>query len=98
MIALRVFSLISAVLLVGAFALALLGPQNMTLGEALHGFDAALAPRLEALCGGGVWRAAVLPLMIRPAWLPLAALGLVCAGVATSLGTSRPSQTRRRRS
>ena len=98
MIALRVFSLISAILLVGAFALALLGPQNMMLGDALHGFDAALVPRLEALCGAGVWQVAILPLMMRPAWLPLAALGLVCAGVATSLGTSRPSQTRRRRS
>ncbi len=97
MIALRAFSLISAILLVGAFALALLGPQDMTLGEALHGVDAALVPRLEALCGAGLWRA-VTPLIVRPAWLPIAALGLVCAGVATSLGTSRPSQTRRRRS
>ncbi len=98
MIALRAFSLISAVLLVGAFALALLGPQDMTLGEALHGMDAALVPRLQALCGAGLWRTGVTPLMIRPAWLPIAALGLVCAGVAMSLGTSRSSQTRRRRS
>ena len=97
MIALRAFSLVSAVLLVGAFALALLGPQDMTLGEALHGLDAGLMPRLEALCGAGLWRVAM-ALIVRPAWLPIAALGLVCAGVAMSLGTSRPSQTRRRRS
>ncbi len=97
MIALRVFSLIAAVLLVGAFALALLGPQDMTLGEALHGFDTGLVARMQALCGPLLWRA-VAPLIVRPAWLPIAALGLVAAGIATSLGTSRPSQTRRRRS
>ena len=98
MIAFRAFSLISAVLLVGAFALALLGPQDMTLGDALRNFDAALLPRLQALCGNGLWRAGVVPLIVRPAWLPVAALGLVCGGVAMSLATSRPSQTRRRRS
>lgn len=97
MIALRAFSLIAAGLLVGAFALALLGPQDMTLGEALHGFDATLVPRFQALCGPTLWRA-IAPLIVRPAWLPIAALGLVAAGVAASLGTSRPSQTRRRRS
>ena len=97
MIALRAFSLLAAALLVGAFALALLGPQDMTLGEALHGFDTGLVPRMQALCGPTLWRG-VTPLIARPAWLPIAALGLVAAGVATSLGTSRPSQTRRRRS
>lgn len=97
MIALRAFSLIAAALLVGAFALALLGPQDMTLGDALHSFDTGLVPRLQALCGPTLWRAAD-TLITRPAWLPLAALGLVSAGVAASLGTSRPSQTRRRRS
>ena len=97
MIALRAFSLIAAGLLVGAFALALLGPQDMTLGEALHGFDATLVPRFQALCGPLLWRIAA-PLVARPAWLPVAALGLVSAGIAGSLGTSRPSQTRRRRS
>ena len=97
MIALRAFSLLAAILLVGAFALALLGPQDMTLGDALHGFDTALVPRLQAMCGPFLWRA-VTPLLARPAWLPIAALGLVATGVAASLGTSRPSQTRRRRS
>ena len=97
MIALRAFSLLAAILLVGAFALALLGPQDMTLGDALHGFDTGLVPRLQAACGPLLWRA-VTPLLARPAWLPIAALGLVATGVAASLGTSRPSQTRRRRS
>ena len=98
MIAVRALSLLAAVLLVGAFAIALLGPQDMTLADALQAFDAGGGARMQALVGPGVWRVLAAPLMVRPVWLPLAALGLVSAGVALTLNTGRSSQTRRRRS
>ena len=98
MIAIRALSLLAAVLLVGAFAVALLGPQDMTLAEGLRSLDATLAPRVQSLVGPALWRTLLMPLMLRPVWLPMAALGLVSGGVALSLNTARPSQTRRRRS
>ncbi len=98
MIAVRALSLLAAALLVGAFAIALLGPQDMTLADAVHAVDAGFAARAQAALGPALWRFLVQPLMVRPVWLPLAALGLVSGGVAMSLGTARPPQTRRRRS
>ena len=98
----RIFTTIAAVFLVGAFGIAVIGP-GLTLGEAVLDLDASYLPSLQAICRddlpGGTWLHVVVPMLIRPAWLIPAALGLVCCGVALNLNSiAKASPTRRRRS
>jgi len=93
----------SAILLVGAVALATLGPPEVPLGQLLLMIDRdtaeALHTGIEQHVASWLWSDVVMPLLIRPAWLLPASLGLVCAGAALSLrgrkaagGTHRRSQ------
>ncbi len=97
----RILAVLSAVLLVGAVAVALLGPPAMPLGQALLAIDHRA---LDALQSGVVhifapwlWTNVVLPVLVRPAWLPPTALGLICAGLALSLPHGRRAERRRQR-
>ena len=98
----RIFSLLAAMLLVGAFALAVLGPQDLTLGQGLLLMDHTLLARARSsvvsTLSEGWWDRIAVPLLVRPAWLPAAAAGVVCGGVALTLGGGSAPRTRRRRS
>ncbi|MGC8477936.1 MAG: hypothetical protein ACP5NP_16420 [Acetobacteraceae bacterium] len=95
----RTFAVIAAALLVGAVALVMLAPPGLPLGEALFRLDhrLPLALRGTSPVSGLVWRAVLRPLLVRPAWLLPASLGMVAAGVSLTLGTSGTGRGKRRR-
>lgn len=95
--------LLAAVMLVGAFAVAVLGPQDLTLGQGLLMIDHTLLARARVIVVGslsqGWWDRMAVPALVRPAWLPPAAVGLIFAGCALTMSSGGPaSQKRRRRS
>jgi hypothetical protein len=98
----RVLAVLAAALLVGAVALAMLGPPDMPLGQALLAIDQHLLGGLQAgverLLTHWTWTQIVVPLLIRPAWLVPAALGLICTGLSLTLPNGgRPERSRQRR-
>ena len=102
MIIQRVLAVLAAVLLVGAVAVAALGPPNVPLGAALFMVDHDLLQSVElglhAHISDWMWDEMVMPLLLRPAWLLPAAMGLVCAGISVTLSNrQRPQRTPRRR-
>ena len=101
MIAQRILAILSAALLVGAVAVALLGPSGMPLGQALLAIDHqtpdVLQSGVERIFAPWMWTEVILPVLIRPAWLPPAALGLVCAGLSLTLPQGRRAERPRQR-
>ncbi len=101
MIIQRALAVLAAVLLVGAVALAALGPPNVPLGAALFMLDhdvlASVESALQAHLSRWMWSGLVMPLLMRPAWLLPAAVGLVCAGVSLTLTNRQPPQRSSRR-
>ena len=98
----RIFTTLAAIFLVAAFGIAVIGP-GLTLGEGLLTLDASYVMSLQALwrdaLPSGTWLHVAVPLLIRPAWLLPASLGIVCCGVAVNLNSiAKASPTRRRRS
>lgn len=102
MIAQRILAVLSAILLVGAVALATLGPPSVPLGQVLFMIDHDLMESLHRLIGGGIagwaWSDVIVPLMLRPAWLIPASAGILCGGAALSLTGRKPAVRSRRRS
>jgi hypothetical protein len=94
-IAQRILAVLSALMLIGAFALATLGPPGVPLGHVLFTLDTPVMDWLQQHCADWIWHNLVVPLLLRPAWLLPAALGLILAGAAVTLA-SRP-QTHRSR-
>ena len=80
-------------LLVGAVALAMLGPPSVPLGQALLMVDRDLMDVLhsgiEKHISTWLWDNLAVPLMLRPAWLVPAAMGLICGGLSLSLSTRK---------
>jgi hypothetical protein len=101
-IAQRVLAVLSAMLLVGAVALAMLGPPSVPLGQVLfmvdHDLMDALHSGVERHLSAWLWENVAMPLMVRPAWLVPAALGLICAGLSLSLSTRKATHRSHRRS
>lgn len=97
----KVLAVLSAALLVGAVAVATLGPPDFTLGDALAAADhvrvAAVEAWVRSRMSGWLWDHPVLAVMARPLWLVPAAAGLLFAGGAMSVATSRKAATSRRR-
>ncbi len=98
----RVFAVLAAMLLVGAFALATLVAPDISLGAALftlngHALQAA-HDGIIAHLSPWVWSAIAVPMLLRPVWLIPAGLGLICTGAALTLTTRPPHQRSRRRS
>ena len=93
MIVQRILAVLAAVLLVGAIALAMLGPAGMPLGAALfmvnHDLMAAFQGSVEAHFDHWMWADVILPVLMRPAWLVPASIGLICAGVSLTLSNSQ---------
>ena len=96
MIAQRTLAILSAALLVGAVAVALLGPPGMLLGQALleidHTILDVMRSAVERVTAPWMWTEVILPVLARPAWLPPAALGLICAGLSLTLPHGRRAE------
>ncbi len=101
MIARRILAILSAALLVGAVAVALLGPPEMPLGQALLAIDHRLLDgmqyEVERVFAPWLWTEVIMPVLARPAWLPPTALGLICAGLSLTLPQSRRAERPRQR-
>jgi hypothetical protein len=101
-IAQRTLAVLSAVLLVLAVAIATLGPRTFSLAWALTQVDANLLGNLQGWADRYVspwaWGHLAVPLLVRPAWLVPASMGLVCAGLAVSLSSRKGAHRSHRRS
>ena len=102
MIAQRILAVLAAMLLVGAVALAMLGPPQVPLGQVLFMIDHDLMDATHNFIGTHIatwlWDYLIVPLMVRPAWLVPAGLGLICGGVSLSLSTRKATRRSHRRS
>jgi hypothetical protein len=80
----------------------MLGPPSVPLGQALfmldHDLMSALHGSIERHVSAWLWDHLAAPLMLRPAWLLPAALGLICGGLSLSLSTRKPAHRSHRRS
>jgi hypothetical protein len=98
----RILAVLAATLLVGTVALATLGPADMPLGQALLALDnrmlTLIQSEVERFFAHWMWNEIVVPVLVRPAWLIPAALGLICVGLSITLpngrGAERPRQRR----
>jgi hypothetical protein len=101
-IAQRILAVISAILLVAAVAVATFGPESISLGQALYLFDHDVLDKLPAwstrLLGKWMWMSVIQPLLVRPAWLVPASLGIVCLGLSVSLSNRKTTHRSHRRS
>ena len=95
MIAQRILAVAAAVLMIGAFALATLGPPGVPLGHVLFLLTPTAVNWVSAHLPSWAWMNLIMPLMLRPAWLLPASFGIVSAGASMTLA-SRP-QTHRSR-
>ena len=86
----RVFAVFAAILLVGAVALATLTPPNEPLGEFVyqidHGWLDLLQAGVQRYLAPWLWDDLIVPVLLRPAWLLPAAAGIVCTGIAITIG------------
>ncbi|HTI83049.1 MAG TPA: hypothetical protein VL614_21565 [Acetobacteraceae bacterium] len=102
MIAQRIFAVLAAALLVGAVAVAMLGPPEVPLGQMVfmidHDLMNAMRSAIETHLASWIWAYLIAPVMVRPAWLVPAALGLICAGMAVTLSNRKSAHRSHRRS
>lgn len=102
MILQRTLAVLAAVLLVGAVALATLGPPAVPLGGLLvmidHDLTETLRSGIEQHFAAWMWNDMMVPLLVRPAWLVPASLGLIAAGAALSMAGRKPAGRTHRRS
>ena len=102
MITQRILAVLAAMLLVGAVALAMLGPPAVPLGQVMFMIDHDLMDAFHTFVGthlaAWLWDYALVPLMVRPAWIVPAALGLICAGASLTLSTRKSTHRSHRRS
>ncbi len=98
----RILAVLAAGLLVGAVALAILAPPSLPLGQVLLMLDDDATNAAHAFVGRHfpewIWSDIAMPLLLRPAWLVPATLGLICAGAATSLYNKKTAGRSHRRS
>jgi hypothetical protein len=98
----RALAVVSAILFVAAVGLATVGSEMITLGAALSYLSAsgevALHSWLVRVLGVWAWEYCARPLLVRPAWLPFGALGLIFAGIAMSWPTGDATRRSHRRS
>jgi hypothetical protein len=98
MILQRVITVAAAVFLVGAVTVALLGPPNIPLGAALYMVDSQALYALRAHAADWLWNDLAMPLLLRPAWLLPACIGIVLAGMSITLSSRQgPQRSPRRR-
>ncbi len=95
MIAQRILAVLAALMLIGAFALGTLGPPGVPLGHVLFTLDTPVMDWLQQHAPAWMWHNLAVPLLLRPAWMLPASLGIILAGASLTLA-SRP-QTHRSR-
>ncbi|MDE2582428.1 MAG: hypothetical protein KGL52_12410 [Rhodospirillales bacterium] len=100
MILSRTLAVLAALLLVGAVALAMLVPPELSLGQALfllnHQLPRTLQGGIRAHLSDWMWQDVALPLLLRPVWLIPASIGLICGGASLTLGSRAGPGPRRR--
>ena len=94
----RTFTLLSALFLVGAIALAALMPRGMTLSRGIGMINASLEPWMRTHSSTWAQEWLEIPFLGRPLWMLPTVLGVVFAGIAASATLGSASPTRRRRS
>jgi hypothetical protein len=101
-IAQRIMAVVSAVLLVAAVAIATFGPESISFGQALNFLDHGILDRLPGWSirwfGNWAWTSVIQPLLVRPAWLVPASVGIVCIGLTVSLSNRKTTHRSHRRS
>jgi hypothetical protein len=94
----RVMAVLAAAFLVGAFALATIASPDIPLGAALYTLHPQSLYVAQAHMSAWLWSGAAMPLLIRPAWLVPACIGIVCAGLSlTTASRKGPQRSPRRR-
>jgi hypothetical protein len=98
----RALAVLSAILLVGAFALATMLPPDLPLEQALAMVDKELPAQLHAaIVHHGplwMWDQVAVPFLVRPSWLLPGGLGMVVAAIALTSTSNGTSSSWRRRS
>ena len=101
MIIARILSVLAAVFLVAAFAIASIWPPDTLLKTLLSMADPDFVPALQNFAADQLpswaWTDIAWPLLQRPAWLLPTAVGLVFFGGAISLSGPKGSRQRPRR-
>ena len=96
----RVLTVLAAMCLVAAFALAILIPPLMPLGQVMLDADrdalSALQHAVSTRLAPAVWSGVVFPCLERPSWLLPMMFGIVFGGLAASFRPRRAPQKRRR--
>ena len=97
----RILAVLAAIFLVGAVGLATLAPPDMPLSQMLLAIHEGAMKALQTFgqqhLSPWVWDQVAVPIMVRPAWLLPAALGIVCAGLAVTVAPRRGAPRPRRR-
>jgi hypothetical protein len=86
----RSLIVLSAVLLIVAFALATAGPLDLPLELMLNRISPTFPTSLRAALPNWMADRIVLPLLLRPAWLVPLSVGLLCACAALTFPTGKP--------
>jgi hypothetical protein len=98
----RTLAVLAAVLFVSAVGLATVGPRMISLGALVSWIgpeaEVGLHKWLVRAFGLWSWDYVARPLLIRPAWLPFGALGLIFAGISLSLPARDATRRSHRRS
>ncbi len=97
----RILAVLAAIFLVGSVGLATLGQPELPLGQMLFmvdsGFMNALETGTKNYLSPWIWTYVEVPLLVRPAWLIPACIGIIFAGLAVTLTPRRGAPRPRRR-
>ena len=86
----RSLIVLSAVLLIVAFALATAGPPDLPLELMLDRISPTFPTSLRAALPAWITERIVLPLLLRPAWLVPLSIGLLSACAALTFRSGKP--------
>jgi hypothetical protein len=96
----RILAVLTAVFLVGSIAIGSLTDPGLPLGQLLFELNPRLLDffhvTLRESAPAWAWNWVVLPVLVRPAWLLPACMGVICCGLCLTLA-SRASEPRSRR-
>jgi hypothetical protein len=96
----RIFMVITAIMLVAAIAVGTLSPTDLPLGQGLDLMDQGLPDEVHrslARNAPWLWSWLVQPFLLRPVWLIPACIGILTGGIAVTLGMrARPGAGRSR--